>query len=135
MGNRLYVGNLSYQISTEELRQSFAQCGTVVDAKVMTDRETGQSRGFGFVTMSSKPETDNAISTMNGFILSGRSLRVSEAEDKKKDNGGSQNNFRQSRPQTNNSRPEVYNTAPSMKSPRKNAKWGAKHEDDDGYHR
>lgn len=82
MTNRLYVGNLSYSISTEELAQLFGEAGTVTDAKVLTDRETGRSRGFGFVTMSSETEAAKALQSFNGYLLSGRTLVVNEAVDR-----------------------------------------------------
>jgi RNA recognition motif-containing protein len=88
MGNRIYVGNLSYNTNTEDLRNAFASCGNVTDAKVMTDRETGQSRGFGFVTFSSDAEAQAAIAQWNGADLQGRSLRVNEAEDRPQRTGG-----------------------------------------------
>lgn len=88
MGNRLYVGNLSYDLSTEDLRAAFQNVGQVTDAKVLTDRETGRSRGFGFVTMSSSEEAQKAIREMDGYVLGGRSLRVNEAEDRAPRAGG-----------------------------------------------
>lgn len=88
MGNRLYVGNLSYDLSTEDLRQAFEPVGQVTDAKVLTDRETGQSRGFGFVTMATSELAQKAIQEMNGYVLGGRSLRVNEAEDRPARSGG-----------------------------------------------
>jgi RNA recognition motif-containing protein len=88
MGNRLYVGNLSYQLNTEDLKQAFEQVGPVTDAKVMTDRETGQGRGFGFVTMSTEADAKRAIQELNGYALAGRNLRVNEAEDRPARSGG-----------------------------------------------
>jgi RNA recognition motif-containing protein len=88
MGNRLYVGNLSYQLSTEDLKQAFESIGPVTDAKVMTDRETGQGRGFGFVTMSTEADAKKAIQELNGYALAGRNLRVNEAEDRPQRSGG-----------------------------------------------
>jgi cold-inducible RNA-binding protein len=88
MGNRLYVGNLSYQLSTEDLKQAFEQVGPVTDAKVMTDRETGQGRGFGFVTMATEADAKKAIQELNGYALAGRNLRVNEAEDRPARTGG-----------------------------------------------
>jgi RNA recognition motif-containing protein len=82
MGNRLYVGNLSYDTTEADLRDLFAQVGAVVDLKVMTDRETGRARGFAFVEMSSQAESQNAISQFNGRELGGRTLKVNEAEDR-----------------------------------------------------
>lgn len=88
MGNRLYVGNLSYDLSTEDLRAAFQNVGQVTDAKVLVDRESGRSRGFGFVTMASDAEAQKAIREMDGFVLGGRSLRVNEAEDRRPSQGG-----------------------------------------------
>jgi len=82
MGNRLYVGNLSYDSNKESLRAAFSQFGEVTDVHIVTDRQTGQSRGFGFVTMSSQTEADMAMQSMNGADLDGRRLRVNEAEER-----------------------------------------------------
>lgn len=89
MGQRLYVGNLSFNASTETLRDAFAESGAVTDVHVVTDRETGRSRGFAFVTMGSQEEATRAISTMNGMMLEGRPLRVNEAEERQPRTGGS----------------------------------------------
>jgi cold-inducible RNA-binding protein len=80
MSMKLYVGNLSFQTSSEDLQQLFAQVGTVESASVVEDRETGRSRGFGFVEMSSKEEGDAAIQKFNGHDLGGRALNVNEAK-------------------------------------------------------
>jgi RNA recognition motif-containing protein len=82
MGNRLYVGNLAFQTTELELQDTFAAHGSVVDCKVVTDRETGRSRGFGFVTMGSDAEAQAAINELNGAVLDGRPLRVNEAEER-----------------------------------------------------
>jgi RNA recognition motif-containing protein len=82
MGNRLYVGNLSFQATTETLRTAFASLGEVVDVHIVTDRESGQSRGFGFVTMGSAQEAQNAIAQLNGTMIEGRPVRVNEAEER-----------------------------------------------------
>jgi RNA recognition motif-containing protein len=82
MGNRLYVGNLSFQSTTDTLRAAFAPFGTVTDVHVVTDRESGQSRGFGFVTMGTAQEAAKAIAEMNNANLDGRALRVNEAEER-----------------------------------------------------
>ena len=79
MGNKLYVGNLPYSVRDGDLEQSFGQFGTVTSAKVMMERDTGRSKGFGFVEMASDPEAQAAISGMNGQPLGGRSLVVNEA--------------------------------------------------------
>ena len=80
MTMKLYVGNLSYQTSSDDLQQLFAQAGTVESASVVEDRETGRSRGFGFVEMSSKEEGEAAIAQFNGKEVNGRSLTVNEAK-------------------------------------------------------
>jgi RNA recognition motif-containing protein len=82
MGNRLYVGNLSFGSSEQTLRDAFSAHGEVVDVHVVSDRMTGQSRGFGFVTMGSQDQAQGAISAMNGADLDGRSLKVNEAEER-----------------------------------------------------
>jgi hypothetical protein len=79
MGNKLYVGNLPYSVRDGDLEQSFGQFGTVTSAKVMMERDTGRSKGFGFVEMASDAEAQAAISGMNGQPLGGRSLVVNEA--------------------------------------------------------
>ncbi len=82
MGNRLYIGNLSFNADTAALRETFAEVGTVTDVHVVTDRETGRSRGFGFVTMGSAALAAEAMSRLNGYTLDGRALRVSEAQER-----------------------------------------------------
>src|SRR5262249_49486396 len=82
MGNRLYVGNLSFSSTEHTLRDAFAAYGAVTDVHVVTDRMTGQSRGFGFVTMGSDSEAASAIEAMNGADLDGRALKVNEAEER-----------------------------------------------------
>ena len=79
MGNKLYVGNLPYSVRDGDLEQSFGQFGTVTSAKVMMERDTGRSKGFGFVEMASDPEAQAAISGMNGQALGGRSLVAASA--------------------------------------------------------
>lgn len=88
MGNRVYVGNLAYSVTTEELRDAFSDSGKVTDARVMTDKESGQSRGFGFVTFSSDAEATSAIGNWNGKNLSGRDLVVNEARERTDTRGG-----------------------------------------------
>jgi RNA recognition motif-containing protein len=88
---KLYVGNLSFQTSSEELQQLFSQAGTVESATVVEDRDTGRSRGFGFVEMASKEEGEKAIQQFNGTDLNGRNLTVNEArprEDRGNRGGG-----------------------------------------------
>ena len=88
MGNKLYVGNLSYNVRDDDLQQTFAQFGTVSSAKVMMDRETGRSKGFGFVEMSSDAEAQSAINGMNGQQMDGRALVVNEARPREERPGG-----------------------------------------------
>jgi RNA recognition motif-containing protein len=88
MGNKLYVGNLSYNIRDEDLQQAFAQYGSVSSAKVMMDRDTGRSKGFGFVEMGSDPEAQAAINGMNGQALDGRAIVVNEARPREERPGG-----------------------------------------------
>ena len=79
MGNKLYVGNLPYQVRDNDLEQAFGQFGSVTSAKVMMERDTGRSKGFGFVEMGSDEEAQAAINGMNGQPLGGRNLVVNEA--------------------------------------------------------
>src|ERR1044071_3925923 len=88
MGNKLYVGNLAYSVRDESLQAAFAQFGTVTSAKVMMDRETGRSKGFGFVEMSSAVEAQAAINAMNGQSLEGRAIVVNEARPREERPGG-----------------------------------------------
>lgn len=88
MGNRLYVGNLSFHSNQDSVRAAFAEFGEVSDVHVVSDRETGQSRGFGFVTMGTNEAAQNAIRTMNGALLDGRALKVNEAEERQSRGGG-----------------------------------------------
>jgi RNA recognition motif-containing protein len=84
MAKKIYVGNLSFNTGDEALKGMFAAHGNVVSAKVITDRETGKSRGFGFVEMDSDSAADAAIAALNGKDLDGRALRVSEAREREK---------------------------------------------------
>ncbi|TAF83954.1 MAG: RNA-binding protein, partial [Curvibacter sp.] len=79
MGNKLYVGNLPYSFRDEDLQQAFSQHGSVSSAKVMMERDTGRSKGFGFVEMGSDAEAQTAINAMNGQQFGGRGLVVNEA--------------------------------------------------------
>jgi RNA recognition motif-containing protein len=88
MGNRLYVGNLSYDSTAETLRQSFAAFGEVTDVHVVMDRESGRSRGFGFVTMGDDAQAQKAIAEMNGALVDGRPLKVNEAQERPSRGGG-----------------------------------------------
>jgi RNA recognition motif-containing protein len=94
MGNKLYVGNLAYSVRDDELQQAFAQYGTVTSAKVMMDRETGRSKGFGFVEMGSDAEAQAAINGMNGQPLAGRAIVVNEARPREDRGGGGGGGFR-----------------------------------------
>jgi len=87
MGKKLYVGNLGYSVTGSDLEQLFAACGTVESAQVITDRDTGRSKGFGFVEMSSVAEAQTAISTLNGKEHDGRALTVNEAKPKESRGG------------------------------------------------
>ena len=87
MAMKLYVGNLSFQTSSEDLQQLFSQAGTVESASVVEDRDTGRSRGFGFVEMASKEDGEKAIEQFNGTDLAGRNLTVNEARPRE-DRGG-----------------------------------------------
>ena len=87
MAMKLYVGNLSFQTSSEDLQQLFSQAGTVESASVVEDRDTGRSRGFGFVEMATKEEGEKAIEQFNGTDLAGRNLTVNEARPRE-DRGG-----------------------------------------------
>jgi RNA recognition motif-containing protein len=80
MSQKIYVGNLGFSISNEALSQKFAQYGTVSSAKVIMDRDTNRSKGFGFVEMSSSAEASKAINALNGTDFDGRSMNVSEAK-------------------------------------------------------
>ncbi len=88
MGNKLYVGNLAYSVRDDSLLQAFSQFGNVTSAKVMMDRETGRSKGFGFVEMGSDAEAQAAINGMNGQPLEGRAVVVNEARPREDRPGG-----------------------------------------------
>jgi RNA recognition motif-containing protein len=88
MSMKLYVGNLSFQTSSEDLQQLFSQAGTVESASVVEDRETGRSRGFGFVEMASREEGEAAINQFNGKEVNGRTLTVNEARPRESRGGG-----------------------------------------------
>lgn len=83
MTNKLYVGNLDYNVTGDQLGQSFAQAGTVTSAVVITDRQSGRSKGFGFVEMSNEEEAKKAIEMFNGKDLQGRAMVVNEARPQK----------------------------------------------------
>ncbi|PKN57064.1 MAG: RNA-binding protein [Deltaproteobacteria bacterium HGW-Deltaproteobacteria-14] len=88
MSKKLFVGGLSWDTDDASLRQAFEGYGEVGDAKVITDRETGRSRGFGFVTFSDNAAATEAISKMDGASLDGRTLRVNEAQERERTGGG-----------------------------------------------
>ena len=88
MASKLYVGGLSYSTTTEGLREFFAQCGTVESATVITDKFSGQSKGFGFVEMSTSEEAQQAIAQLNGRELDGRRLNVNTANPQGARSGG-----------------------------------------------
>src|SRR6266403_1570452 len=88
MSMKLYVGNLSFQTSSGDLQQLFAQAGTVESASVVEDRDTGRSRGFAFVEMSTKEEAAAAIDQFNGKEVGGRALKVNEAKPRENRGGG-----------------------------------------------
>jgi RNA recognition motif-containing protein len=88
MGKKLYIGNLPYSVDDSVLQAEFSKFGAVSSAKVITDRETGRSKGFGFVEMESDSEADQAIEKMNGQSLGGRNINVSEARPQAPREGG-----------------------------------------------
>src|SRR5690348_12065009 len=88
MGKKLYVGNLSYNVDSSELEQLFGQYGQVQSAEVINDRETGRSKGFGFVEMANDDEAQKAIDALNGQQHGGRALTVNEARPKENRGGG-----------------------------------------------
>jgi RNA recognition motif-containing protein len=88
MGNRLYVGNLSFNTTSETVQEAFSAAGEVREVTMPTDRETGQPRGFAFVTMGSAEAASKAIEQMNGTVLDGRPLRVNEAQERPSGGGG-----------------------------------------------
>ncbi|MDX2041168.1 MAG: RNA-binding protein [Acidobacteriota bacterium] len=92
MSMKLYVGNLAFQTTDEDLQSLFSQVGTVESISLVTDRETGRPRGFGFVEMGSREEGEAAISKFNGTEVAGRSLTVNEAKPRE-NNGGSGRGF------------------------------------------
>ncbi len=88
MSMKLYVGNLSFNTSTQDLEEMFGAHGTVESTNIIEDRETGRSRGFGFIEMSSKEEGETAIATLNGKDVDGRALTVNEAKPREDNRGG-----------------------------------------------
>ena len=92
MGNKLFIGGLSWNTGDNELRDAFEKFGAVDDVKVITDRDTGRSRGFGFVTFTNGDDAMKAISEMDGTELDGRNIKVNEAQEKPRGGGGGRNN-------------------------------------------
>lgn len=80
MGNKLYVGNLSFSVDSNQLSEIFSDCGTVANSKVIMDRDTGRSKGFAFVEMSTASEAQTAIERLNGQDLGGRAMNIAEAK-------------------------------------------------------
>ena len=97
MSTKLYVGNLAFQTTSQELQQLFGQAGTVQSASVVEDRDTGRSRGFAFVEMSSEEEATSAIDQFNGKEVGGRALKVNEAKPRENRSGGGGRGFSDNR--------------------------------------
>ena len=97
MSTKLYVGNLAFQTTTQELEQLFGQAGTVQSASVVEDRDTGRSRGFAFIEMSSAEEATSAIAQFNGKEVGGRALKVNEAKPRENRGGGGGRGFSDNR--------------------------------------
>lgn len=93
MGRKLYVGNLPYSVTEETLGAKFAEHGRVESVKLISDRDTGQSKGFGFVEMSSDAEANAAIAGLNGVDIDGRAMKVNEAKPQTKKPGGARGGF------------------------------------------
>lgn len=93
MGRKLYVGNLPYSATETALSDKFTACGTVESVKLITDRDTGQSKGFGFIEMASNAEAQAAIDTLNGTDYDGRPMKVNEAKPQEKRSGGSRGGY------------------------------------------
>jgi RNA recognition motif-containing protein len=93
MGRKLYVGNLPYSATEQSLRDAFAASGTVDTVSVITDRDTGQSKGFAFVEMASDGEAQAATAAMNGTTMDGRQIKVNEAKPREKGGGGGRGGF------------------------------------------
>jgi len=88
MGRKLYVGNLPYSVTEDSLTEKFSECGTVESIKLITDRDTGQSKGFGFVEMATDAEAQAAIDKLNGTDCDGRAMNVNEAKPRSNSRGG-----------------------------------------------
>ena len=94
---KLYVGNLSFSVTDGDLSNLFAQAGTVETANVVTDRDTGRSRGFGFVEMSNRADGEAAITKFNGYEMDGRALKVNEAKPQEPRSGGGRGGYNKDR--------------------------------------
>ncbi len=94
MGKKLFVGNLSWNTTDSTLFEAFSQFGEVTEAKVITDRDTGRSRGFGFVTFTDSSAGEKATSALDGTDLDGRTIRVNEAQDRRDNGGGGGGGYR-----------------------------------------
>ena len=94
MSKKLFVGGISWNTTDQGLLSAFEQFGVVTDAKIITDRETGRSRGFGFVTFAEGNDADNAVEQMNGSELDGRTLNVNEARERSQGGGGGGGGYR-----------------------------------------
>ena len=95
MGQKIYVGNLGFTVTNEDLKEKFEQYGNVDSAKIITDRESGRSKGFGFVEMSNSQEANQAINALNGSDFQGRSMTVNEAKPMVPKERGSFSKYRQ----------------------------------------
>ncbi len=93
MNKKVFVGGMSWNTNDQGLREAFEQFGTVVDAKVITDRETGRSKGFGFVTFDTEESASQAIAEMDGKELDGRTVKVNEAQERPRQNRGGGGRF------------------------------------------
>ncbi len=93
MGRKLYVGNLPYSADQQSLTEIFSRCGTVDSVNVISDRDTGRSKGFGFIGMSSDSEAQKAIQELNGADCDGRPMTVNEAKPQKKRSGGGRGGY------------------------------------------
>lgn len=93
MGQKIYVGNLGFNVTNDQLKAQFAQFGEVDSAKIITDRDTGRSKGFGFVEMSNKSEATEAIDALNGSQFEGRAMTVNEAKPMAPRDNNSRGNF------------------------------------------
>lgn len=94
MGKKLYVGNLSFNVTEDSLNAKFAEMGTVDSCKLIIDRDTGRSKGFGFIEMSTDDEAAKAIDELNGSDFDGRPMKVNEAKPQEKRGGGGGGGFR-----------------------------------------